>query len=54
MADVDEVQLWLVLLSGWAANEEGVAEEEREEEAREGRAHALDEVRRGEDSRGTV
>ena len=31
LADVDKVQLWLVLLRGWAANEEERREKQREE-----------------------
>ena len=33
MADVDKVQVWLVLVRGWAAKEGGAAKEKREEEA---------------------
>ena len=47
LADVDKVQLWLVLLRGWAANEE------RGGRNREKRARALGEERTGEGSRGT-
>ena len=45
LADVDKVQLWLVLLSGWAASEERAAEEEdRERKKRE--CENMDEMRR--------
>ena len=53
LADVDKVQLWLVLLSGWAANEEEAAKEERGGRSREKSERALDEERLGEGSRGT-
>ena len=44
MADVDKVQLWLVLLRGWAAKEEGAAEEEGGRRRGRERTHAPDEA----------
>ena len=50
LADVDKMQLWLVLVRGWAAKEERAGDEETE---RRERTHALGQERLGEGSRGT-
>ena len=56
LADVDKVQVWLVKLRGWAANEERAAKEKRGgrcTEKREGvGVCSLGEERVGEGSRG--